>query len=93
MNECENNPIIVNNPYRDVLMNVEPLFRLIKSYSLNEALTWADTGIKFMALAEIPEWLDPEERQSVIMFLYEIRDLFTSMKECQISVPKKGGLS
>ena len=89
----DNSPVIVNNPYREVLMNVEPLFRLMQGYSLNEALTWADTGIKFMALADIPEWLDAEERQSIIMFLYEIRDLFTSMKECQISTTKKGGLS
>ena len=89
----ENTPVIVNNPYRDVLMNVEPFFRLMQGYSLSEALTWADTGIKFMALSEMPEWMDSDERQSVIMFLYEIRDLFTSMKECQISIPKKGGVS
>ena len=89
----DTSPVIVNNPYRDILMNVEPLFRLMQGYSLDEAFTWADTGIKFLALSEMPEWLDNEERQSVIMFLYEIRDLFSSMKECQISMPKKGGVS
>ncbi|HBB00739.1 MAG: hypothetical protein A2W86_11845 [Bacteroidetes bacterium GWD2_45_23] len=89
----DSSPVIVNNPYKDVLMNVEPFFRLMQWYSLDEALTWADTGIKFISLSETPVWMDNEERQSMIMFLYEIRDLFSFMAQCQISTPKKGGAS
>ena len=89
----DTSPIIVNNPYKDVLMNVEPLFRMMQWYSLDEAFSWADTGIKFISLSETPVWMDNEERQSMIMFLYEIRDLFSFMAQCQISTPKKGGVS
>ena len=83
-------PILVNNPYGNVLMNVEPLFRLIYYYSLEDAFERADTSIKYMALSEIPEWLPNDERQSVILFLYKVRSIFSAMKECQISNYRKG---
>lgn len=86
----ERDPILVNNPYRDVLMNVEPLFELLRGYHVDEAFSYADIGIKYMALCEKPLWLDNDERESVLMFMYEMRDLFSAMKECRIALPKKG---
>ena len=88
----ERTPILVNNPYRNVLMNVEPLFNLIAVYHPEEGFEKADLGIKLAALTNESDWVFGDERKSVIMFLYEIRDLFSAMKECQISIPaKKGG--
>ncbi len=75
----------------EVLMNVEPLFNLIDIYSAEEGFDFADLGIRLAALTNETEWVSSEERKSVIMFLYEIRNLFQSIKECQISIPKKKG--
>lgn len=83
-------PILVHNPYKDIMMNVEPLFRLIKIYHIDDLLGIADRSIKSMALAAESEWITEYERKEALVFLYEIRDLFTAMKECQISINKKG---
>ncbi|MDD4698414.1 MAG: hypothetical protein PHR52_12875 [Fermentimonas sp.] len=94
MEKEDRSPILVNNPYRNVLMNVEPLFRLIRLYSIDECIGIADRSIKLAALASESEWTTEYERKEALVFFYEIRALFTSMKECQISVPnKKGGFN
>lgn len=91
MKTQERTPILVNNPYKNVLMNVEPLFNLIDIYHPDDGFDMADLGIKLAALTNENEWIYGDERKNVIMFLYEIRSLFSAMKECQISAPKKGG--
>lgn len=89
MNKNDNSPILVNNPYRDVLMNVEPLFKLINTYSIDDCIAIAERSIKLAALASESEWTTEYERKEALVFFYEIRDLFSSIKECQISLPKQ----
>jgi hypothetical protein len=36
-----------------------------------------------------PEWADMELEGSVVMFLYELRDVFARLQECEISMPRK----
>lgn len=87
----ERSPILVNNPYRDVLMNVEPLFYMISLYHPEEGYRIADDGVKIAALTTESEWITETERKEVITFLYQLKDFFSAMNECQISNPKKKG--
>ena len=93
MKNEDRSPILVNNPYRDVLMNVEPLFHLIHAYSTDECVDISDTSIKIAALTSESEWVSEYQRKNVITFMYEVRSLFSAMNDCQIPIPnkKKGG--
>lgn len=93
MENRNDTPILVNNPYRNVLMNVEPLFKLINAYSIDDCIAIADRSIKLAALASESEWTTEYERKESLVFFYEIRDLFSSIKECQISLPNKKGVN
>lgn len=88
MAQIERTPILVNNPYKNKLMNVEPLFDLIRIYALDEGRRAADNGIKIAALTTESEWIDEYERKNVISFLYRVRELFSQMEECQITTSK-----
>ncbi len=72
----------------NVLMNVEPLFKMINTYSIDDCIAIADRSIKLAALASESEWTTEYERKESLVFFYEIRELFLSIKECQISLPK-----
>jgi len=89
MEKEKRTPILTHNPYRNVLMNVEPLFKLINTYGIDDCIAIADRSIKLAALASEYEWTTEYERKESLVFFYEIRDLFLSIKECQISLPNK----
>ena len=89
MNKNDRSPILVNNPCKNVLMNVEPLFKLINTYSIDDCIAIAERSIRLAALASESEWTTEYERKEALIFFYEIRDLFSSIKECQISLPKQ----
>ena len=84
-------PVIVHNPYREELMNVEPFFCLLEEYADRFGYRLTDSAIKYMALANGPEWFDNDERQNIVMFLYRLRDMLDETNECRIKNVKKGG--
>jgi len=84
-NKEKRTPILAHNPYRNVLMNVEPLFKLLKTYHIDDILGIADRSIKLVALTSESDFISEYERKEALVFLYEIRDLLMTMKECQIT--------
>jgi len=86
------NPVMAINPYTDKLMNLEPVFSLLKEYqTAQDCYEFTDEAIKFMALSPLPEWANMDMKGSVVMFLYALRDTFEGLMECEISVAKKKG--
>lgn len=87
-------PVMAINPYTEKMVNVEPVFRFINEYtSSDDCYVFTDEAIKFMALSPLPEWTDIDQKGSVVMFLYQLRETFSQLKECEISIPKKKGAS
>ncbi len=85
-------PVMAMNPYTEKLMNVEPLFKLFADFtSVEDCYSYTDDSIKFMALSPLPEWADMELKGEVVMFLYELREMFDRLQECEISVSKRKG--
>lgn len=83
-------PVMSVNPYNDKMMNVEPFFRTAtKDYEIPECQLFTDQAIKFLALSQLPEWADLEEKGEVVLFLYRLREMFESLSQCEISLPKK----
>ena len=83
-------PVMALNPYTDKLVNIEPVFKLFKDYNtIEDCYSFTDDALKFMALSPLPEWADMELKGSVVMFLYELRNMFDRLQECEISIPKK----
>lgn len=87
------NPILVANPYTGKLNNVEPLFRLLDKYiTIEDCYINTDDTIKVLALSDCSELCDDETKKYSITFLYELRDMFKFLQECEISVTKKSTL-
>ena len=92
MKEKEVAPVMALNPYTGKLMNIEPVFEFIGSnYDIDGCYKHVDDVIKFLALSQLPEWADLDEKGNAIMFMYDLRDVFERLKECEISIPKKKG--
>ncbi|MEA5062638.1 MAG: hypothetical protein VB054_04795 [Petrimonas sp.] len=85
-------PIMVVNPYSGKLENIEPIFKLKDLFDdsyIQIALTIED-AIRMLIL------YDEEDNKDINCFvsktlLYNIKDQFTRMSECEITIPKKGG--
>jgi hypothetical protein len=87
-------PVMALNPYTNKLVNVEPLFRFIRSHDDGRDLV--DELIRHLIINDDCETTDYvfehfNGKQGMYFYLYDLRDLFKEMAECQISMPKKGG--
>lgn len=93
MKEVAGDPVMALNPYTGKLMNVEPLFHFLKTGEEWEGL---DDVIKHISLNEFNDEAiyllqTFEDRQSLFLFLYEMRDMFRKLRECEITMPKQKG--
>jgi len=89
----ETKPIMVMNPYTNKLMNVEPLFRFIRTH--DDGVLLFDELIRHLIINVDNESCDYVlqhfyGKQGMFFYLYDMRDFFTEIAECQISMPKKG---
>ncbi len=91
-------PVMSLNPYTDKLMNIEPLFDFLRLQSSIDKRV--DEVIRVMTInlynrETLENGVLLNEFQScsdLFLFLYDIRDLFEKILECEISMPKnKGG--
>ncbi|MEL7600538.1 MAG: hypothetical protein AAGU18_10645 [Proteiniphilum sp.] len=86
------NPIMALNPFTGKLVNVEPLFRFIQSHDDGRDLV--DEVIRHLIINddnnETAYLFDHfNSKSGMFLYLYDLRDLFKEISECQISMPKK----
>ena len=88
-------PVMALNPYTNKLVNIEPVFRL---YQNNGDLADHIEGIiRSMVTNELIEPnnfypADPFDNITrMFYFLYDLKDMFIGLEECQISMPEKKG--
>jgi hypothetical protein len=88
MNQNEN-VVMAQNPYNKKLVNVLPLFDLQSTIGFEEAKEELDNVIKLLVCNANfePDFLP--SLQASCSTLYELRDLFGRLQECEITM--KGG--
>ena len=87
-------PVMALNPYTNKLINVEPLFRFIREH--NDGSNLVDDLIRHLIINQNHELTDYlfehfQGTQGMFLYLYDLRQFFKEITECQISMPKKGG--
>lgn len=89
----EATPILVYNPYTDKTTNIEPFFRFIQSFnSIEDCRDIVYEAVKSLAKAPLMKDFEDCEHEGRVLhldFLFELRDTFNDLKECEISSPKK----
>lgn len=89
------NPVMALNPYTGKLMNVEPLFRIIKEGG-EYNIIGIDDVIKYLTQVEYNEHIMHmlerfDSVQDIFYFLYMLKNLFKELAECEITLPNKKG--
>lgn len=89
----EATPVLVYNPYTEKTINIEPFFRFVRSFGcVDGCLDVADMIVRSHAMAPAFEDFDLndyEQRRLELDFLFQLKDTFSNLKECEISTPKK----
>ncbi len=80
-------PILVCNPYKEKIMNVEPLFSFYNVIDASEAKEMIEESIRLLVLYtdDVPE----SDMKYTLSGLYQMRDLFKELDGCAIPVPKQ----
>lgn len=83
--------VMAINPITDKMVNVLPLFEISNEVSFTDIQRELDNTIRMLVCS-----LDEDTRQSFASqiqqsctVMYELRDMFRKLQECEISVPKK----
>ena len=91
---AEIKPVMALNPYTEKLINVEPLFRFINEHGSDSLLI--DDLIKHLIINNDRDetvflFDEFDSPQSMYLYLYDLRNLFEELTQCEIAMPKKKG--
>lgn len=87
-------PVMAINPYTGKLMNVEPLFDFWRNQA--DYAERMDDVIKTMLLNGVGSSEESDmvansfhDFKTMFLYLYDIKEMFQRLNECEITIPKK----
>ena len=88
-------PVMALNPYTNKLVNIEPLFRIYKLHGdLADSIEGVMRSIVTNELFEPDNFFPADPFDNIprmFSFIYDLKDMFVRLEECQISMPEKKG--
>ena len=73
------------------MYNLQPLFDLFQTADVEKWIRVMDEHIRLFITSVDPEVFDQYVKDD-ISYMYCLRDMFTQISECQISIPKGGAV-